>query len=189
MGSAPGMAILLLVLAGTLAIAPARAREAAGGACERASPELQPLAKVVNTRDLTYHCLGVSVDARAEITAIRFETHAPAEAGIARVRSFTPDEIARTQGVVLDGTPGHDAVILQGDIIPGQPRTTLQLKFLHNGITGEFYQCAVTLDRTAGTPWRLANARPGTFPVVVVRTWAVPLFGTIGIDTVEGICP
>ncbi len=183
------MAVLSLALAGVFGAGAADAREAPGNACETASPELQPLAKVVSTRDGTYHCLGVSVDARAEITAIRFETHAAAEAGIARVRSFTPDEIARTQGVVLDGTPRHDAVILQGDIVPGQSSTTLHLRFLHNGITGEFYQCAVTLDRTEGTPWRLANARAGAFPVVVVRTWAVPLFGTIGIDTVEGICP
>jgi len=183
------IAILLPILATVLGAAPPVTRDAARGACETASPELQPIAKVVNTRDTTYHCLGVSVDARAEIMAIRFETHAAAEAGVARVRSFTPDEIARRQGVVLDGTPGHDAVILQGDIVPGQPSTTLHLKFLHNGITGEFYQCAVTLDRTEGAPWRLANARPNAFPLVVVRTWAVPLFGTIGIDTVEGICP
>jgi hypothetical protein len=189
MCSARRMAVLPLILAAALGAAPAGARAAAGGACEMASPELQPLAKVVNTRDTTYHCLGVSVDARAEITAIRFETHASTEAGVARVRSFTPDEIARTQGVVLDGTPGHDAVILQGDIVPGQPSTTLHLKFLHNGITGEFYQCAVTIDHAAGAPWRLAHARADAFPVVVVRTWAVPLFGTIGIDTVEGICP
>ena len=188
MGSARRIAVLLLIFAAALATAPADARDPVGG-CETASPELQPLAKVVNTRDTTYHCLGVSVDARAEITAIRFETHAAAETGVARVRSFSPDEIARTQGVVLDGTPGHDAVILQGDIVPGQPSTTLHLKFLHNGITGEFYQCAVMLDHAEGTPWRLKNAPPGGFPLVVVRTWAVPLFGTVGIDTVEGICP
>jgi hypothetical protein len=188
MCSARRMALLLLTLAAALRAAPADARATTDDACETASPQLQPLAKVVNTRDTTYHCLGVSIDARAEITAIRFETHAAAEA-IASVRSFTPDEIARTQGVVLDGTPGHDAVILQGDIVPGQPSTTLHLKFLHNGITGEFYQCAVTIDRAEGAPWRLAHARADAFPVVVVRTWAVPLLGTIGIDTVEGICP
>jgi hypothetical protein len=188
MCSARRIADLLFFFAAVLGAAPAGARDTAGSACEMASPELQPLAKVVNTRDTTYHCLGVSVDARAEITAVRFETHAAAETGVAQVRSFTPHEIARTQGVVLDGTPGHDAVILQGDIVPGRPSTTLHLKFLHNGITGEFYQCAVTLDRAEGAPWRLANARREAFPVVVVRTWAVPLFGTIGIDTVEGIC-
>ncbi len=188
MCSARRMALLLLILVAALQAAPAHARATTEGACEAASPQLQPLAKVVNTRDTTYHCLGVSIDARAEITAIRFETHAAAEA-VASVRSFTPDEIARTQGVVLDGTPGHDAVILQGDIVPGQPTTTLHLKFLHNGITGEFAQCTVTIDRAEGAPWRLAHARADAFPVVVVRTWAVPLLGTIGIDTVEGICP
>jgi hypothetical protein len=188
MCSARRIAVLLLVLSALPGAAPVGARDPVGGVCEMASPELQPLAKVINTRDTTYHCLGVSVDAHAEITAIRFETYAAAEAGVARVRSFTPDEIARTQGVVLDGAPGHDAVILQGDIVPGHPSTTLHLKFLHNGIIGEFYQCEVTLDRAQGAPWHLANARPEAFPVVVVRTWAVPLFGTLGIDTVEGIC-
>ncbi|HEV2549020.1 MAG TPA: hypothetical protein VGU20_16890 [Stellaceae bacterium] len=189
MCSARRTAVLLFIVATMLGAAPAGARDPVGAACGTASPELQPLAKVVNTRDTTYHCLGVSVDAHAEIVAIRFETHSAAEAGGARVRSFTPDEIARTQGVVLDGTPGHDAVILQGDIVAGQPSTTLHLKFLHNGITGEFYQCAVTLDHTEGAPWRLGNRRPDAFPVVVVRTWAMPFFGTVGIDTVEGICP
>jgi hypothetical protein len=92
------------------------------------------------------------------------------------------------RGTISRGAPGHDAVILQGDIVPGHPSTTLHLKFLHNGIIGEFYQCEVTLDRAQGAPWHLANARPEAFPVVVVRTWAVPLFGTVGIDTVEGIC-
>jgi hypothetical protein len=181
--------VLLLVLAAAFGVTPAVAREVARGGCEPASPQLQPLAKIVNTRDETYHCLGVSVDARAEITAIRFETHALADAGVARVRSFTPDEIARTQGAVLDGTPGHDAVVLQGDIVRGQTRATLNLKFLYNGITGEFHQCAVTLDRAGGSAWRLANSHEDAFPVVVVRTWAVPIIGTIGIDTVEGICP
>lgn len=182
--------VLLVILAlSSLLCGPSMAHETRGGACESASPERQPLAKIVNTRDDTYHCLSVSVDAHAEITALRFETYALADAGLARVRSFTRDEIAQTNGVVLDGAPGHDAVILQGDIVPGQTSTTLTLRFLHNGITGEFHQCAVTIDHAQGAPWRLANARQNALPLVVVRTWAVPLFGTIGIDTVEGICP
>lgn len=168
-----------------------------GGDCADAPVQVQPLAKIINTRDDNYQCLGVSVDARAEITAVRFETHEfdrdaesrePVERRV-RVREFTPDEIARASGVVLDGRPGHDAVILQGDIVAGRSSAALNLRFLHNGLTSEFRQCAVKLDHAHGAAWRLVDSRNRAVPLVVVKTWALPLFGTIGIDTLQGICP
>ncbi len=105
-----------------------------------------------------------------------------------RIRAFAPAEIAQASGVVLDGVPGYDAVILQGDIVAGAAKAELILKFLHNGITGEFQQCAVRLEH-AGARWRLADAQDRPVPLVVVRTWALPILGTVGIDTLEGICP
>ncbi len=164
--------------------------------CSAARSSVQFLAKVANTRDETYHCLGVSVDNRANIRAIRFETHEfdtdrTKRQGVSRsvrVREFTPQEIASADGAVLDGTPGHPAVILQGSIVDGQARETLVIKYLHNGLTNEFRKCPIALDRERNADWRLVNAQNDTVPLVVVKTWMLPLIGTVGIETLQGLC-
>jgi hypothetical protein len=139
----------------------------------------------------------VSVDARANITGIRFETHEfgtdrtshqPVSSEI-RIREFTPGEIAADHGVVLDGVPGHDAVMLQGQIVAGTTTAALAIRYLHNGFTGEFRQCDVMLDRGQGGDWHLVTAQNRAVPpLVVVKTWGLPLIGTVGIETLQGIC-
>jgi hypothetical protein len=167
--------------------------------CPAGSATVQQLAKIENTRDFNYHCLSVSLDASANILALRFEKH---EFGSNRessrsntptplapkIREFTPAEIAADQGVVLDGTRGHDAIKLRGRIVPGAPEASLVVSYLHNGLVGEFRECGVSLERN-GPNWLLVNAENRRVPLVVVRTWALPLIGTVGIDTLQGICP
>jgi hypothetical protein len=163
--------------------------------CPAGSQAVQQLAKIENTRDLNYNCLSVSLDDRANILALRFEKHEfGSNRGSTRiplppqVREFTPAEIAAGQGVVLDGTPGHDAIKLRGRIVAGAPAASLVVSYLHNGLVGEFRECGVSLERN-GPNWLLLNAESRRVPLVVVRTWALPLVGTVGIDTLQGICP
>jgi hypothetical protein len=164
--------------------------------CSSSSGQVQHLAKVVNTRDNKYHCLGVSVDAEANISGIRFETH---DAMVNRanrtpdlrevpVRDFSLAEISSRHGAVLDGVPGHDAVVLQGDIPPAAGAASLAVRFLYNGITGESRECSVTLDRGRQQNWRLTNSRHQKVSLIVVKTWALPIIGTVGIETLQGIC-
>jgi hypothetical protein len=166
-----------------------------GRDCPAGSPTLQHLTTIENTRDFNYNCLSVSLDARANILALRFEKHEfGSNRGSTRtplppqIREFTPAEIAADQGVVLDGTRGHDAIKLRGRIVAGAPAASLVVSYLHNGLVGEFRECGVSLERT-GQNWRLLNAESRRVPLVIVRTWALPLIGTVGIDTLQGICP
>lgn len=163
--------------------------------CPAGSPTVQQLAKIENTRNLNYNCLSVSLDDRANILALRFEKHEfGSNRGSTRmplppqIREFTPAEIGAGQGVVLDGTPGHDAIKLRGHIVAGATAASLVVSYLHNGLVGEFRECGVSLQRN-GPNWRLMNAESRSVPLVVVRTWALPLLGTVGIDTLQGICP
>jgi len=186
----------LAVAALGLAMATAEAADEATATmrerCPVVSPRVQQLAEITNTRDKNYNCLGVSIDAKADITGIRFEAHELADDadGVAadiRVKEFTTDEIASEKGAVLDGRPGHDALILRGDIVAGRATETLILQFLYNGITNEFHACRFTLSRgEAG--WRLVNAQNDRVPLIVIRTRKVPIIGTFGIQTLEGLC-
>lgn len=169
-----------------------------GPDCTALSREVQQLAKIVNTRNGDYHCLGARVDKQQNIISLRFETHragaGPSGEGrgsnlaTVQVRDFTPQQIASPYGVVLDGTPGHDAVLLQGRIVGGAVEQALLVRFLHNGLTGEFRACPVTLDRDEGAIWFLQNARRQEVSLIVVKTWSLPLIGAVGIDTMQGIC-
>jgi hypothetical protein len=161
--------------------------------CASAVSGVQSLAKVVSTRDANYHCLGVSVDGSANILGIRFETHEMATTRRqvprpVRVKEFAPIDVASEHGAVLDGTPGHDAVILQGRIVAGSPVASLVIRFLHNGITGEFQECPIRLDRREDGNWHLVNDHDQDVSTVLVKTWSLPIVGTVGIETLAGIC-
>ncbi|HZS82374.1 MAG TPA: hypothetical protein VFA50_05860 [Stellaceae bacterium] len=170
------------------AAAPARCAEAPGS--------VQKLAVIVNTRDNNFNCLGVTVDATAAIRNIRFEshefrtdpaTHRPVSTGV-HVKEFPLEVIASPYGAVLDGQPGHDAVILRGRIPAGAAQAALDVRYLYNGITGEFRSCRVNLDRDGDAVWHLVNARDEHVSRILVKTWALPLVGTAGIETLEGVC-
>jgi hypothetical protein len=147
---------------------------------------VQPLATIVNTYDRNYQCLGVLVDAGANVTAIRFESHR--FDGHDTNREFSPAEVASDRGAVLDGRPGHDAVILRGRIAGRTTSAALSLEFLRNGLTGDYRHCEFSLERDEYNRWHLFDARGRQESLIVVQTWSLPLFGTIGIDDVRGIC-
>lgn len=187
-------AAAILALRG--ALGDARSEPAAGLGCSPAPPSVQQIAKITNTRDRNFHCLGVAVDRQANITAIRFETHefdvdrqsrASASRNV-KVREFAPRDIGSDKGVVLDGRPGHDAVILQGEIVEGRSSDGLVVKFLYNGLTNQFRECRIALKRGQDVGWRLVDAQNHPVPLVVVETWSLPLVGTVGIKTLQGLC-
>jgi hypothetical protein len=185
-----GAGVAALVLAAAM-IAVAGWADAAprGAACRLTGPSAQLLATVVNTRDSQVHCLGLDIDAHSNITDIRIESHDGNDAaGGTRLKRVPVAIVGSDYGAVLDGKPGHDALILQGRIEAGARRARLVIRYLHNGITGEFRSCAVTLDKTAAGDWTLIDAQDRTVSRIVVKTWKIPLLGTIGIDTLEGAC-
>jgi len=193
------MKIFLVLLFGWIGIHSASANTlnpAMSNDCSSSSGQVQHLAKVVNTRDDNYHCLGVSVDAEANISGIRFETHdviadranPTPDLREVRVRDFSLAEISSQHGAVLDGVPGHDAVVLQGDIPPEAAAASLAVRFLYNGITGESRECSITLNRGLKQNWRLTNSHRQKVSLIVVKTWALPVIGTVGIETLQGIC-
>ena len=51
------------------------------------------------------------------------------------------------------------------------------MRYLENGITGRW-------DRH----WQVENALHEQVPEVLVRAWSLPVIGTAGIETLDGIC-
>lgn len=193
-------AVLLAVAAATAltllrGAAPASAA-ATTEACGRGSASLQPILKIINTRDANFDCVAVTLDERANIRAFRFEKHdgdvarRPPNAAPANIhtRDVTPAEMASDRGAVLDGVPGHDAVMLRGDLEPAQSSVPLVLSFLYNGFTGEYRACNTTLTRGPDRRWRLIDGEQRPISLVVVKTRVLPLIGTVGIETLQGIC-
>ena len=162
-----------------------------GEGTERAGA-VQQLAKVVNSRDDSFHCVGLTLKVDA-ISAIRFETHrfSGAQRQIAepvKVEEFPIGQIESLGGAVLEGQPGHDAIILQGRFARPSITADLNIRYLHNGITGQYRSCQVTLGRGADARWHLTNARHQDVELISVRTWALPLVGTAGIANLDGVC-
>jgi hypothetical protein len=168
-------------------------RNSAAASCTAATESVQQLAKIVNSRDDSFHCVGLVIGNDA-ITAIRFETHgfmSDQDGSVServKIIDFPVGLIESNYGAVLDGEPGHDAVILQGRF--SRPTTTadLVIRYLYDGFTGGYRSCEVTLDRAADSHWHLMNARHENISRILVRTWSLPFIGVAGIANLDGAC-
>jgi hypothetical protein len=163
----------------------------AGAGCDANTGSVQQLAEIFNTRDRNFQCLGVKVDGNA-LRALRIESHkligtATAPTQNIRIAEFPMAELESQHGAVLDGTKGHDAVIVQGSVSPKDGDVELVTRYLYNGLTGEYRSCRIKLDHSAPA-WRLINQFNETVSRIVVKTRSVPVLGTIGIATLEGAC-
>jgi len=157
--------------------------------CARSTGSMQQLAEVDNTRDGNFHCLGLSFIGD-RVTALRVETHSfnalyRRVAEDVRVAEFPVAQIESSRGAVLDGEPGHDAIIVQGHFTAGGAE--LVTRFLYDGFTGEYRSCAMRIGRD-GAGWHLINRDNETVSQILVRTRQIPLLGTIGIADLEGAC-
>jgi hypothetical protein len=162
-------------------------------ACANSTKSFKQLAMIDNASDGSFQCLGVTLNGET-IKAIRVETHSfasPArEKATERVKieDFSQAVIESRQGAVLDGVPGHDAIVLRGHFSALPGRSELVTSFLYNGFTSEYRSCAIALDRTPNVGWRLVNRFDQTISHIMVKTREIPLLGTFGISNLEGAC-
>jgi len=184
-------ALLVFAAIGPLAAAapPTRLDEA----CSKSTNSIQQLATIDHAGDTSFQCLGLSLDGD-RITAIRLETHRFATTGPdgasedVKTVEFSLAVLASSHGVVLDGIPGHDAILLQGHFSTPPDKAELVTSYLYNGFINEYRSCVITLDRTPNAGWRLVNRFGQTIAHIVVRTRQLPLLGMFGIANLEGAC-
>ncbi|HEX4367058.1 MAG TPA: hypothetical protein VH023_09525 [Rhodopila sp.] len=161
--------------------------------CAKSTASFTQLAMIDNETDGSFQCLGVAVDNGA-IKAIRVETHrfaSPArhkDTERVTVQDYPNAVIESTHGAVLDGVPGHDAIILRGHFSRTSGRLELVTTFLYNGFTSEYRSCQITLDHSPDGGWHLVNGRDQTVSHIMVKTREIPLIGTFGIANLEGAC-
>jgi hypothetical protein len=192
-----GVAVVMLASSSVFA-AIGRANPAAvsgqpNEACANSTKVLKQLAMMDNASDGSFQCIGVSLDGDA-IKAIRVETHSFSssarrkETEKVKIEEFSKAMVESSRGAVLDGVPGHDAIILGGHFAAPSGKSELVTTFLYNGFTSEYRSCELTLDRTPNIGWRLVNRLDQTISHIMVRTREIPLIGTFGIATLDGAC-
>lgn len=169
------------------ATGPAVARDRQAEICTNSTDSIQQLAKIEKPGDKSFQCLGVTFEGDA-VKALRLETHRWAETEEVKVTEFPLAEVESSRGAVLDGIPGHDAIILRGNLSKPSNKTQLIASYLYNGFTGEYRSCSITLDRTPNAGWRLVNYLDQTVSRIVVRTRDMFVIGPFGIANLDGAC-
>jgi hypothetical protein len=163
------------------------------GICAASTASLKQLATIDNNRDGSFQCLGLSM-AGDTAKGIRLETHSflstgdHTESEQVKIAEFSMAVVESSHGAVLDGVPGHDAIILQGHFSTPSGMATLVTSYLYNGFTGEYRSCRMTLVQAPDASWRLVDRFGRTVSHIVVRTREIPLIGAFGIANLDGAC-
>jgi len=159
-------------------------------ACMNSTSSIRQLAMIDHTSDGGFQCIGVSLDGDT-VKAIRLERHSPgSDNGSEQIKvvEYPMTIVDSLHGAVIDGIPGHDAILLRGRSSTPSGAGKLDISYLYNGITGEFHSCQIVLDRTPGVGWRLINRLDQPISLIGVRIRQLPVIGVVGIATLEGAC-
>jgi hypothetical protein len=162
-------------------------------ACANSTKSLKQLAMIDNASESSFQCLGVALDGNA-VKAFHVETHRFASADRhpdseqVKIEEFSMEAVESSRGAVLDGVPGHDAIVLRGHVSAPPGKSELVTSYLYNGFTSEYRSCRITLDRTPDAGWRLVDRFDRTISHINVRTREMPLIGAFGIANLEGAC-
>jgi hypothetical protein len=185
--------VLAIVSIGSAVSAKSTSPTVAGPVCNQTPVTVQQLAKVSNTRDRNFQCLGVTVQGTA-LKALRIESHHLVERDDAtvldyvKVAEYPLSLIMSSQGAVLDRARGRKAIIVQGRMSPTGSDVELVASYLYNGLTGEYHSCRITLDRSPNAAWHLINRLNETVSRIIIETRSIPVLGTIGIANLDGVC-
>ncbi len=184
-------AIAAGMVAALLAVSPLYGAQETADACTTSTRSIRQLAMIDHTSDGGFQCLGVFVQGDT-IKAIRLEKHKPTTghpgAEQVNVIQYPTEAVDSAHGAVIDGIPGHDAIVLRGHFSTPPGTGELRISYLYNGLTGEFHSCPIGLDRTPNAGWRLVNGRDQTVSLIGVRIRQLPLIGVVGIANLEGAC-
>jgi hypothetical protein len=161
--------------------------------CPGSTMSTKQLAMMNKAGDRDFQCLGVSLN-DGSVIAIRVETHSftptrqqPNQEQV-KTEDFSRSVLESSRGAVLDGIPGHDAIVLRGHFAAPSGEADLVASYLFNGFTGEYHSCQLRPDDAPDTGWRLVNRFDRTVSHIVVRTRQMPVIGMFGIADLEGAC-
>lgn len=187
-----GMAALVLAIspvpAGMGAEHPGAAPGRPSQTCTNSTRSIRQLAMIDHTSDGGFQCVGVFVEGDT-VKALRLERHSfVLAAEQIKVVEFSTSIVDSLHGAVIDGVPGHDAIVLRGHFATPPGTGELEISYLYNGITGEFHSCQIVLNRTPNAGWRLVNRLDQPISLIGVRIRQLPVIGVIGIANLEGAC-
>jgi hypothetical protein len=161
--------------------------------CSNSAGSIYHLVTIDNPREGNFQCLSLFVE-QGTVVAIRLETHhVPGSGRQGAATDVSTEEfplavVESDHGAVLDGVPGHDAIILRGHFPKPPEKVELVTTYLYNGFTNEYRSCSITLDHAPNGGWRLLNRFNQIISHIAVRTRQMPVIGTFGIADLEGVC-
>jgi len=139
------------------------------------------LVAMSNDRDDAINDISFVTDAKGVVINLLYVVR---ESGKVTTRKlFAVTQLAEADGAVLEEERGVKALSLHGRVNSQIGRGSLYIRFVANGMTGEFKTCAMQALRNPKGVWQILNAR-SLKPITQakMRTWA------LGIQTIEGIC-
>jgi hypothetical protein len=139
------------------------------------------LFSLANDRGPGVNQVGLIVDG-GKVSALSYQTQD--DKGKVENKTFPIAALGTADGAVLEEGQGVKALAVLGSIDSAAGVGQVTFRYIYNGLTGRYKTCPADLKRSSAGDWTLFNHTTGT-PIIGAKmiTWS------LGIDTLQGICP
>lgn len=145
---------------------------------------LQKVANLTSTKNTDVYYLNVMFDKNNLITGLYNKADPNNERESNSPNIFWLRDIESTDGAVLAIARGKKALIMQGILNRETQEGTFDLHYLANGLTMKYKSCKFNLRKSNNGGWHIQNF----YTKAVIKKIHV-VTHSIGISTIEGICP
>jgi len=125
--------------------------------------------------------LDVTLDVKGVVQGMSYISN---DGGVKTEKDFSLADLSSKNGAILEAQQGVNAVTLSGSINSQAGNGALVVHFIYNGLSGEYHTCNVNVQRNSSGVWEAINAYTNQ-PVTAAKIQTY----SIGIQTIEGICP
>lgn len=143
--------------------------------------ETQPLVEITNDRDRAISNMALMIDAEERVTGLYTETETPR--GIDENNIYPLKELQSSKGIVVEERDGRDVIRLQGKVDDERGRAQLTIRYLTNGLFGQYKLCKLVAKRDTSGQWQAENPETGRS---VRRVHIVT--HSLGIKRLQGAC-
>lgn len=143
--------------------------------------QTQLLVEITNDRDRDVSNMALMIDPSAKVSGLYTETESSGD--VVENNIYPLKELQSSKGVLVEEYDGREVIRMQGKVDESKGKAELKIRYLSNGLWGNYKVCKLAAERDGNGQWQAYNPETGR----AVRQVHVVTYA-LGIEKLQGAC-